>query len=42
MTFQVDTFVRDKEFGLSWETGAVIKQGGIELLSDYVKDIVVL
>ena len=40
MTFQVDTFVRDKEFGLRWETGAVIKEGGIELLSDKVKDIV--
>jgi len=42
MTFQVDTFVRDKEFGLRWETGAVIKEGGIEILSDYVKNIVVL
>ena len=42
MTFQVDTFVRDKEFGLRWETGAVIKEEGIELFSDYVKDIIVL
>lgn len=42
MTFQIDTFVRDKEFGLRWETGALIKDDGIELLSDYVKDIVVL
>jgi Xaa-Pro aminopeptidase len=42
MTFQIDTFVRDKEFGLRWETGAVIKEGGIELLPDYVKEIVVL
>ena len=40
MTFQVDTFVRDKEFGLRWETGAVIKEDGIELLSDKIKGIV--
>ncbi len=42
MTFQVDSFVRDKEFGLRWETGAVIKKDGIELLSDKVKDIIEL
>jgi Xaa-Pro aminopeptidase len=42
MTFQVDTFVRDKEFGLRWETGAVIKKDGIELLSDKIKGIVEL
>ena len=42
MTFQIDTFVRDKEFGLRWETGAVIKENGIELLSDYVKNIITL
>ena len=42
MTFQVDTFVRDKEFGLRWETGAVIKKDGIELLSDKIKGMVEL
>ncbi|OHB60182.1 MAG: hypothetical protein A2Y12_13440 [Planctomycetes bacterium GWF2_42_9] len=42
MTFQVDSFVRDKEFGLRWETGAVIKKDGIELLSDKIKGIVEL
>lgn len=42
MTFQVDTFVRDKDFGLRWETGAVIKKAGIELLSDMIKGIVEL
>jgi Xaa-Pro aminopeptidase len=42
MTFQIDTFVRDKEFGLRWETGSVIKKNGIELLSDKIKDIVEL
>ncbi len=42
MTFQVDTFVRDKEFGLRWETGAVIRKGGIEMLSDKIKGIIEL
>ena len=42
MTFQVDSFVRDKEFGLRWETGAVITKDGIELLSDKIKGIVEL
>ncbi|MFA6175460.1 MAG: Xaa-Pro peptidase family protein [Phycisphaerae bacterium] len=42
MTFQVDSFVRDKEFGLRWETGAAIKKDGIELLSDKIKGIVEL
>jgi Xaa-Pro aminopeptidase len=42
MTFQVDTFVRDKEFGLRWETGAVVKKNGIRLLSDKIKGIVEL
>lgn len=42
MTFQVDTFVRDKEFGLRWETGAVIKNNGIEMLSDMIKGVVEL
>jgi Xaa-Pro aminopeptidase len=42
MTFQVDSFVRDKEFGLRWETGAVIKKDGIELLSDKIKGIIEL
>jgi Xaa-Pro aminopeptidase len=42
MTFQIDTFVRDKEFGLRWETGSAIKKNGIELLSDKIKGIVEL
>jgi Xaa-Pro aminopeptidase len=33
MTFQVDTFFYDKDFGLRWENGIVIKKGGIEKLS---------
>ncbi|MDK2906344.1 MAG: hypothetical protein PWQ66_305 [Petrotoga sp.] len=34
MTFQIDTFVSAKEFGLRWETGVVIKENGCELLSN--------
>lgn len=33
MTFQVDTFFYDKDFGLRWENGVVIKEGGVEQLS---------
>ena len=33
MTFQVDTFFYDKDFGLRWENGAIIKEGGAELMS---------
>ena len=42
MTFQVDTFVRDKDFGLRWETGAVIKENGCEIMFDKLKDIIEL
>lgn len=42
MTFQVDTFVRDKEFGLRWETGAAVTNDGIELFSDMLKGVVEL
>jgi Xaa-Pro aminopeptidase len=34
MTFQVDSFVMDKQFGLRWEHGACIKPGGPELMGD--------
>jgi Xaa-Pro aminopeptidase len=33
MTFQVDTFFYDKDFGLRWENGVIIKEGGVEKLS---------
>lgn len=33
MTFQVDTFFYDHDFGLRWENGVIIKEGGIEKLS---------
>jgi len=33
MTFQVDTFFYDKDFGLRWENGVRVRQGGVERLS---------
>jgi Xaa-Pro aminopeptidase len=33
MTFQVDTFFYDQDFGLRWENGVVIKETGVEKLS---------
>lgn len=38
MTFQVDTFFYDKDFGLRWENGVRVKKGGVERLSQkYMK-----
>ena len=33
MTFQVDTFFYDHDFGLRWENGVIIKEKGVEKLS---------
>jgi Xaa-Pro aminopeptidase len=33
MTFQVDTFISAKEFGIRWETGIVIRKDRAEILS---------
>lgn len=33
MTFQVDTFFHDHDFGLRWENGVIIKKDGIEKMS---------
>ncbi|MBN2449400.1 MAG: aminopeptidase P family protein [Lentisphaeria bacterium] len=33
MTFQVDTFFYDKDFGLRWENGIRVAEGGVEKLS---------
>ena len=38
MTFQVDTFFQDKDFGLRWENGVRITKTGVERLSqNYMK-----
>lgn len=33
MTFQIDTFISTDTFGVRWEKGIAIKEGGIEVLS---------
>jgi Xaa-Pro aminopeptidase len=33
MTFQVDTFFYDKDFGLRWESGVVVNPDGVETMS---------
>jgi Xaa-Pro aminopeptidase len=33
MTFQVDTFFYEPDFGLRWENGVIVKEGGVEKLS---------
>lgn len=33
MTFQVDTFFYEQDFGLRWENGVIIKETGVEKLS---------
>lgn len=38
MTFQADTFFYDHDFGLRWENGVIVKEGGVEMLSSkYMK-----
>jgi len=38
MTFQVDTFFYDKDFGLRWENGILVRKGGAaKLSSKYMK-----
>lgn len=42
MTFQVDTFFYDEDFGLRWENGARVTKTGIELLSQKYMHLVEL
>jgi Xaa-Pro aminopeptidase len=42
MTFQVDTFFYDRDFGLRWENGVRVTQTGVEKLSDRFMKTVVL
>ncbi|WP_142922611.1 M24 family metallopeptidase [Neobacillus notoginsengisoli] len=39
MTFQIDTFVSTPDFGVRWETGAVITESGCSLLSNPLSKI---
>jgi len=40
MTFQVDTFFYEQDFGLRWENGVIVKEGGVEKLSSKYMKIV--
>ena len=40
MTFQVDTFFYDKDFGLRWENGVIITEKGVEKLSSKFMKII--
>ena len=42
MTVQVDTFFYDHDFGLRWENGVIIKEGGIEMMSSKFMEMVEL
>jgi Xaa-Pro aminopeptidase len=42
MTFQVDTFLCAAEFGLRWENGARVAEGGVERFSDIRMEIIEL
>lgn len=42
MTFQVDTFFYDHDFGLRWENGVVVTREGVELLSQKFMKLVQL
>jgi Xaa-Pro aminopeptidase len=40
MTFQVDTFFYEKDFGLRWENGVIVQEKGVEKLSSKFVKIV--
>lgn len=39
MCFQVDTYISADTFGVRWEKGIVVKEGGFELLSPEIPDL---
>ena len=42
MTFQVDTFLYTEDYGLRWEDGVVVTEGGVEMLSDMRLEVIEL
>jgi Xaa-Pro aminopeptidase len=43
MTYQVDTFLyKEGQFGLRWEDGVVVKEDGVEMLSDMKLEVIEL
>ena len=39
MTYQVDTYISGDTFGVRWEKGIAVKEGGFELLSPEIPDV---
>ncbi len=39
MTFQVDTYISGDTFGVRWEKGIVVKEGGYEILSPEIPEV---
>jgi Xaa-Pro aminopeptidase len=42
MTFQVDTFLYTKSFGLRWEDGVRVTKSGVEMLSQKFLEVIEL
>jgi len=42
MTFQVDTFLYNQDFGLRWENGIRVTKDGVETFSDILQKIIEL
>lgn len=42
MTFQVDTFFYDHDFGLRWENGIIVNEGSVEMLSSKFMKVIVI
>lgn len=40
MTFQADTFFYSHDFGLRWENGVIVKEGGVEMLSSKYMNVI--
>ena len=39
MTYQVDTFIASDTFGVRWEKGIAVKEGGFEMLSPEIPEV---
>ena len=39
MTFQVDTYISSDTFGVRWEKGIAVKEGGYEVLSPEIPEV---
>ena len=39
MTYQVDTYISGDTFGVRWEKGIAVKEGGYEVLSPEIPEV---